>query len=235
MRYETVLFDADGTLLDFHKGESEAVCEALLLSGVQPNGELVSAYSEINEQMWKRLERGEIKKSELLYKRFEVFCESFSLGAEPKKMAEDYMALLSTKAYLLEGAMEMCERLCKMHELYIVTNGVESIQKGRFSRLSLDKYFKEIFISGEIGYDKPDVRFFEEVERRIAVTGKRLNKEKTLIVGDSLTSDIAGGRAYGIDTCFYSPNKKDIPADMEITCVAQSFDDIFRFITGETV
>ena len=229
MRYETILFDADGTLLDFHRSEAEAISETMRASKIEPSDALISAYSEINADMWKRLERGEIKKSELLYLRFAVFCERFGFDADFKKMAEDYISNLSSKGYAYDGAEELCQRLSNLCSLYIVTNGVERIQKGRFAKLSLKKYFKNVFISGEIGYEKPDVRFFDEVARRIGA----LDKKKTLIVGDSLTSDMAGGIAFGIDTCLYAPKGKPEECDMDITYVAQSFDEIYGIIVGE--
>ncbi len=228
MRYDFILFDADGTLLDFHKGEFEAVREAMEIMGIKPSDELVHAYSGINESLWKMLERKEITKPELLVRRFEIFCERFGFFVDVQQMARTYEIRLSQKGYLFDGAEELCARLAKTHSLYIVTNGVESIQKGRFSRLPLDKYFKQIFISGEIGCDKPDVRYFETVAERIP----DFDKDRALIVGDSLTSDIKGGINYGIDTCWYAPHGNELPKDMKITYIAKDYDDIYGFITG---
>lgn len=227
MKYKTLLFDADGTLMDFHKGEAEAIREAMLISGIEPTDSLVRSYSEINESLWKMLERGEIEKSVLLYRRFEIFCERFGFFADPRKMADDYIKALSTKGYMFDGAAELCERLSKDFSLYIVTNGVEFIQRGRFSRLSLEKYFKNIFISDTIGYEKPSVRFFE----RVAESIDGFDRESSVIIGDSLTSDILGGINYGIDTCWYNPHSKPVPDGMEITYIAHSFDDIYGYIT----
>lgn len=231
MRYDFLLFDADGTLVDFHKGEFEAVREAMETMGIEPNDELVHAYSEINAGLWKMLERKEITKPELLIRRFEIFCERFGFSVDVKEMARTYEASLSQKGYLFDGVEELCQKLSKNHSLYIVTNGVEHIQKGRFSKLPLDKYFKKVFISGEMGYDKPDIRYFEAVEKNIP----DFKKERALIIGDSLTSDIAGGINYGIDTCWYAPDNSEAPDGIDITYVARSYDDIYDFIVGEGI
>ena len=230
MRYTTILFDADGTLLDFSRSEDEAIRETMLAFDIVPSDERVSVYSEINDKLWKALERKEIEKEVLLYRRFELFCEHYGFLADAKKMAKEYMNNLSTKGYIINGADELCENLFGKVRMYIVTNGVEFIQNGRFARCPIEKYFEKRFISGVIGYEKPDVRYFESVAADIS----DFEKGKTLIVGDSLTSDIKGGINFGIDTCWYNPKKKEMPADMDITHVAFSFDDIYNIIIGES-
>ena len=140
------------------------------------------------------------------------------------------MKNLSTKGYTIEGADSLCEKLFDKVDMYIVTNGVEFIQNGRFSRCPIEKYFKKRFISGVIGYEKPDVRYFECVASQIP----NFEKGKTLIVGDSLTSDIKGGINFGIDTCWFNPKKKEKPDGMDITHIAYSFEDIYRIITAES-
>ncbi len=226
MKYNTVLFDADGTLLDFKRSESEAVRNTMSSFGIVPNDVLVNKYSEINDGLWKALERGEIEKSVLLYHRFELFCEHFGYNCDAKEMAKSYMENLSKMSYLIEGAEELCEKLYGKVKMYIVTNGVEYIQKGRFSKCPITKYFDDIFISGVIGFEKPDINYFIKVEELIG-----FDKGKTLIVGDSLSSDIKGGLNYGIDTCWYNPSCKPTPQGMNITYVANDFHSIYEFIT----
>lgn len=229
MRYKTILFDADGTLLDFERSEREALFDTMEKHGVEPCEEKRATYSRINESLWKMLERGEIEKSVLLYRRFELFLETLGMSGDAKKMAQDYMDTLSTKGYVLDGAEQMCSYLAERADLYIVTNGVEFIQRGRYARCGIDKYFKGLFISGVIGAEKPKPEYFEYVSAHI----DGFEKESTLIVGDSLTSDIRGGINYGIDTCWYNPLGKPAPEDMDITFTATDFSQIVEFITGE--
>jgi 2-haloacid dehalogenase len=229
MKYEFLLFDADGTLLDFKKSEAEALIEAMEKNGIQPSEERVALYSEINDSLWKRLERGEIEKKVLLYHRFELLFEALGITGDAKKMAMDYMNGLSTKGYVLEGAEQMCRSLYGKAKMYIVTNGVEFIQRGRYAVCGIDKYFDDVFISDVIGVEKPSVGYFEYVAAHI----DGFDPQKALIIGHSLTSDMRGGLNYGIDTCWYNPAKKSCPTDMRLTFIANSFDDVIDFITKE--
>lgn len=228
MKYEIVLFDADGTLLDFLRSEKEAVSEALKQMGVTPTEEMLTAYSAINDELWKQLERGDIQRSVLLYHRFELLFNRYGLTADAREMAATYMRCLSEKGYVIDGAEELCKDLFGKCRLYIVTNGTEIIQKGRFARSGLQPYFEEFFISEVIGFNKPDGRFFEHVASKIP----DFSKEKAVIVGDSLSSDIRGGIGFGIDTCWYNPEGKPVPEEMSglITYVAGSFDEILSFL-----
>lgn len=227
-----VLFDADGTLLDFLKSEAEAVREALVLDGIVPTDETVSLYSDINSELWRKLERGEIEKKVLLYRRFELLYEVLGARGNARLTAERYMSALATKGYMLKGAEDMLRALYGRVKMYIVTNGVEFIQRGRYARCGMEKYFENIFISDVIGVEKPDVRYFEYVDEHIG----GIDKKRTLIVGDSLTSDIRGGINYGIDTCWYNPAGKPCPDGMNITFIADSFDSVVKFITdGDSI
>ena len=161
MRYDTVLFDADGTLLDFSRSEREALCDMLRSYGIEASDEQLAAYSEINDSLWKKLERKEIERSVLTYRRFELFFEKFGYSVDAKKAAAEYLDIISTKGYMLEGALELLESLYGKVRMYIVTNGAAKVQKGRWERTGLDRYFDGVFISEIVGFNKPDVRYFE--------------------------------------------------------------------------
>lgn len=227
MRYDTILFDADGTLFDFLRCEDSAIRATFADFEIEPSDALVLSYSQINDSLWKMLERGEIEKSVLLYIRFELFCEKHGFSRDAKAMAKKYMNELSEQAYFLDGAKELCASLFGKVRMYIVTNGVDFIQRKRYKKSGLGEYFDDLFISGEIGYEKPSVKYFDAVSEKIP----DFSKKNTLIVGDSLTSDIRGGINYSLDTCWYNPSGKSAPADMDITYIAKSFDDIYNFIT----
>ena len=228
LRYETILLDADGTLLDFLRSEREAVGDVLRELGASADEEMIAVYSEINDGLWKELEQGRMQKSVLFYRRFELLFERYGIVADAKETGLRYMKNLSQKGYVLEGATEFCRRLSQGARLYIVTNGTEWIQEGRLADSGLLPYFQEVFISDRIGYPKPKREFFDLVAEQIP----NFHKKTTLIVGDSLSSDIAGGINFGIDTCWYNPGNKAIPAEMEgkITMVARSFDEMLTYI-----
>jgi 2-haloacid dehalogenase len=224
-----VLIDLDDTILDFHRSEAEALSEALRGMNIEPTDGVIKRYSEINDRLWKMLEKGEIEKSVLLYRRFELFCEHYGFVCDAKEMARTYMESLSENAHLFDGAAELCQRLSTHFRLYIVTNGVEFIQKRRFSKSGLAEYFSGVFISGVIGHEKPSVKYFEHLSSEIA----DFDKSKAIIVGDSLSSDIKGGVSFGIDTLWYNPKKLPNNSGLEITYTATSFDEIYDYLVED--
>lgn len=226
MRYTTVLFDADGTLLDFSRSEDEAVRETMTLADIAPDDEKVATYSRINDGLWKMLERKEIEKSVLLYRRFELFCEHYGYTADARKMATDYMNLLSQKGYLLDGARELLASLKGKIKMYIVTNGVDFIQRSRYARSGLCDFFDGIFISGELGFEKPDPKYFECVERTLG----GFDRESVIVIGDSLTSDILGANNYKLDSCWYNPKGKTNTTAAKPTFTVKSFDEMHALI-----
>lgn len=227
MRYNTVLFDADGTLLDFERSEREALVDALAVNGIEADDEMVRAYSEINDILWKKLERGEIERSVLIYHRFELLCQRYSIVAYAKKISRDYLQIISTKGYMLDGAQELLEKLWGKVRMYIVTNGAAMVQRGRYEKTGIEKYFDGIFISEIVGVNKPDVRFFKAVADSI----ENFDKSETIVVGDSLSSDIKGGNRFDLDTCWYNPKNVTISKDIIPTYTAYSFDEVYRIIS----
>ena len=226
-KYSVVLFDIDDTLLDFPRSEKEALCEAFMLSGVELNEEMITVYQKINYELWKALERGEIERDELMTRRFEDFAKFYGLDIDFLKVANDYLDCLGKKIYFIEGARELLEALYGKIRMYIVTNGLASVQNSRYLLAGFDKIFDGMFISEEVGANKPDPRFFEYVAEHI----DGFKKESALIVGDSITSDIAGGIGFGIDTCWYSPKNK--PTNLTPTYIVDSLDKVLEIALME--
>ncbi len=212
-KYEFLLLDADGTLFDFLRCEREALCDALRAAGITPNEEMIAKYSEINDGYWKMLERGEIGKSELRVARFVTFCAHYGFDVDVARLAVDYTDALSTKGFLIEGALDACRTLAAHCKLYIVTNGIGTVQRGRIEPSPLRPFIQELFISEEMGAEKPHPAFFDTVAARIP----NFDREKALVVGDSLSADIRGGVGAGIDTCWFNPAGKQAPLDLPIT------------------
>ena len=212
-KFETLLFDADNTLFDFSRAEKNALTDTLNAFGVVPTEALIVSYSRINDEMWRRLERGEISKEALRTARFAVFCNTHGFALDETKMAHFYMDALSKQTVLVEGALAVCKTLAETCRMYIVTNGIKSVQTRRFAASALKEYFLDVFISEEIGYEKPHRGYFEAVASKI----EGFDPQKTLIIGDSLTSDIKGGIDAGLFTCWFNPGKKQAPEGMPIT------------------
>lgn len=222
MKYNTILMDADDTLLDFKLAEHNALIKTLKSFSIDFNDTVISAYSRINDGYWKRLEKGEVTKVALRIKRFEDLCTEFGYKCDASQMASAYESALSEMAYVLDGADELCRALSQKYRIYIVTNGIKEVQKERLKGSKINGMFLDAFVSEEIGYEKPRVEYFERVADKIS----DFDKSKTVIIGDSLSSDIKGGIAFGIDTCWYNPKGKEKPSDIDITYIASSFDDI---------
>ena len=229
MKYTTVLFDADDTLFDFQLAEYEAIKSVLVSFGLPSDDSVIKTYSEINLSFWKLLELGKIQKSELKVRRFESFCEKMGFDVDAKEMAAAYIDALSNQNPLKDGAIEICDRLYGKCRLCIITNGIKSIQTKRFSTSPIAKYFDKIFISEELGYDKPSVEFFRLVEQALS----DFDKEKTLVVGDSLTSARKGGIGYGLDTGWFNPQGKNPPDGMNITYTVDSLEKIYDIVNAE--
>lgn len=229
MRYDILLFDADNTLFDFTAGEKAAFTEAMNANGVNVEEGMVERYSEINERCWKELERGEIDKKTLVVKRYALFLQHYRLALDAAKVNEDYKNALATQAILIEGALELVKRLSEQAEVYIITNGLTEVQKGRFSRSPITGYIKKIFISEQMDCKKPDKLFFDMVEREIP----GFEKHRAVVIGDSLTSDIQGANNAGIDAVWYNPEKKKAPAGYRIKKTVSSFEELEQFLMGD--
>lgn len=227
--YKFILFDADNTLFDFTRSEHEAVAETLRDFGFIPTDSVIDDYSRINQSLWEKLERGETEKQRLRVERFELLFEKEGYDLSKARDASDrYSERLSTKAYLIDGAREILEDLAPCAELYIVTNGIKKIQESRFVASGLERFIRASFISEEMGFEKPDARFFDEVERCIP----GFARADALVVGDSLTSDIRGGINAGIDTCWFNPKHKPMPKNMSINYVIGSLSELKNIICG---
>lgn len=211
-----VLFDVDDTLLDFGKAEAAAIRKTFERIGIPVTDELIRRYSEINAQQWSRFEKGEITREKLLTERFDILFSELGINV-PSEMAQaSYEYLLGIGHYFVDGAEELLEALKDKYELYIVSNGNASVQDRRLKSAGIIPYFKDIFISERVGFNKPSAEFFETCFERIP----GFEKDKAVIVGDRLSSDILGGINAGVKTCWFNPRgdapDPDIPADYEI-------------------
>lgn len=207
MNYEVALFDADGTLFDFHRAEAYALERAFRDLGIDFHAGAVEEYKNINQEVWQLFERGEISSEELRILRFERFRAKSDIEADAESLSRSYLSWLSRAGFLIDGAVKLIEALSGRVRLAIITNGLKDVQRGRFGRSSIQKHFDAIVISEEVGVQKPDPSIFEFALESIGHT----NKRSVLMIGDSLTSDIQGGVNFGIDTCWYNPGNLRAP------------------------
>ena len=198
---KTVLLDLDDTIFDFKACEKEALSAALDAYGIPFHDADLSDYSEINDRMWKKLERGEITRERLKIERFEVFLSRFERRPDATEFCAAYFEKLSHTSALIDGACDVLDSLSETYRLYAVTNGYAYTQTGRIAASGIGRYFLDIFISEKVGSVKPKKEFFDYCAAHIPNFVLR----ETVLVGDSPTSDIAGGKAYGLYCIRYNP------------------------------
>jgi 2-haloacid dehalogenase len=221
MTYQWLLFDADGTLFDYDRAESRALKNTFDQLGYPFEEPYLAEYRRVNHTIWLEFEQGQIDQITLRTRRFELLFQAINVQADPYEFSPTYLANLAEGTYLIDGAVETLELLSGNFNLAIITNGLKEVQRPRFRKSAINGYIETIIISDEVGVAKPDPKIFD-----IAFT--QMNqpaKNQVLIIGDSLTSDIQGGRNYGIDTCWFNPagkrNDHQIASTFEIQRLAE--------------
>ena len=218
---EFLLLDLDDTILDFHKAERLAINTTLRDFGLEPTEEVLGRYHVINKWHWEQLELGKMTRKDVQWKRFDALFSEFGVEADPHACAVRYMENLSIGHYFLPGAEETVELLSKKYRLFLASNGNASVQKGRMTSANLYRFFEKVFVSEEIGHNKPSRDYFDAAFAQIP----GFDPAKALMVGDSLSSDIKGGINAGIRTCWVNPTgapaQSDIHADWEIRALQE--------------
>ena len=217
---EFLFLDLDDTILDFQKAEHIALQASLQEVGVTPTPEVCTRYRQINKEHWEALERGEMTRDQVSVGRFDTLFRELGSNADARLCSKRYIENLALGNDFLPGAQEAVDRLSKKYKLYIASNGTKSVQTKRLASTDLAKYFQDIFISEDLGADKPSLVFFEKCFARIP----GFDPEKTMIVGDSLSSDIQGGINAGIRTCWINPAHKatgNIRPDYQLESITQ--------------
>lgn len=199
---DTLFFDLDNTLLDFNQAERIAVGKTLKHFHIEPKEAVLKRYSELNQAQWKLLEQGKISREQVKLHRFQLLFAELGTDAPAEEAALMYETLLAYGHYFIDGAEELLETLYGKYRMYLVTNGTLSVQKGRLKSAGISRYFEDIFISEELGYNKPSIEYFNCCFSKIP----DFHKESAVIIGDSLTSDIQGGINAGIRTIWFNPN-----------------------------
>lgn len=219
--FDILLIDLDDTILDFKKQEQVAIRKTLSDVDIEPTDEICALYSQINDDHWKRLEKGEITRDQVLHGRFRVLFDRLGIQADPAETALAYMENLANGHYFLPGAREAVESLHRKYRLFLASNGTATVQQRRIESAGIARFFEGIFISQDIGVNKPAKGYFDRCFDRIG----DFDPARTLMVGDSLSSDIAGGQNAGIATCWVNPDKKlctlEQKPDYEIQSLSQ--------------
>lgn len=227
-KYRFILWDIDDTLIDFKASESAALHNCFLEEGVEITEEDIKVYSKINQDYWKLLEEGKVVKSEMLVQRFTDFITYLQAPQiSGEVINEKYQLALGDYVVMYEDGLNICRKLQGQKKQYAVTNGTIVAQQKKLKKTGLGDIFDGVFISDEVGYQKPDIRFFQHCFTEIP----EFELEEAIIIGDSLTSDMKGGNVAGIDCCWFNPrnnkNTSDLKLDFEITHLSELWDIIF--------
>ncbi len=225
-KIKVVLWDIDGTLLNFHEAEKVAIRYCFSKFGLgECTDEMLTVYSGINRIYWQRLERGEMTKPQILEGRFREFFERYGLNTDcVAAFNGQYQISLGDTICFNPGGLEAVKALAGRVKQYAVTNGTAVAQKRKLANSGLDKLLDGVFISDEIGVEKPNIGFFEKVWETIGT----YSADEVLIVGDSLTSDIRGGINAGILTCWFDPDGNAAPEDMRIDYQIKQLLDVLK-------
>lgn len=211
MQYTTILIDVDDTLLDFDKTAQETFITLFRQWGLPYSDAIYAVYVEINNALWRRYERGELTKQQVLETRFAALFSQMDIPADGLAFEQEFQPMLAMGHAEMAGATRLLQYLSQKYSIYAVTNGAGS-QAIRLKSAGMDRYLRGVFASEQVGVGKPSRAFFDHCFAQI---GEQC-RPSTMIIGDSLTSDMRGGVNAGITTCWFNPH--ELPNPYEFTC-----------------
>lgn len=227
MNYRNLLFDVDDTLLDFKAAEDQALKQLFADTGVSWSQDLKERYQAVNHQLWQEFEQGQLSRDEVTGGRFGRFFATLDRKVDSQALDRQYRHYLSQGSQLLENSKEIVADLSGKADLYVVTNGVSETQYSRLQAAGLLPYFKGIFVSEDTGYQKPMKEYFDFVFKRIP----DFEQQQTVIIGDSLTSDIKGGQAAGIDTVWLNPKAQPLLPQIRPTYEIRHLEELYQILS----
>lgn len=229
-RYTTLLFDADHTLLDFDAAERAGLEKTFQRYGFPFGQEVKEFYRDLNDRLWRDYEKGLVSREEVLYSRFRTVFDRFGYDADPYQFGEEYLDTLAEGSEVIAGSREMLQAVKQSgHRMYIVTNGVEHVQNKRLLDAGIRSYFDDVFVSEAAGAQKPKRAFFDYTFARIP----QLVLDETLLIGDSLLSDMLGANGAGIDSCWFNAKKQKNITDAVPTYEVSDWKEFTqRFLIG---
>ena len=226
-KYYCILFDADNTLLDFDAAENKALAETLVNYDIEPDAETVQTYRTINEELWRQLEKGQIKREKLMAERFTRFLKAIDAAGDGAEMNRFYLEQLSTHPDLVNAeVLDVLRELSEVATLAVVSNGFQKVQTRRLAESGILNFMEDVFISEKMDCEKPGRKIFDGALRALGVE----NREHVLMVGDSLTSDIQGGVNAGLDTCWFNPNHAENPGKVVPTYEIASLEELYPLV-----
>ncbi|VYU55372.1 noncanonical pyrimidine nucleotidase, YjjG family [Clostridium tertium] len=230
MKYEVILFDADETLFDFKKSEKQAFENSIREFNMDYDENYhLKVYEEINKNIWLEFEQGLITQKKLKVERFKRLSEKLNTPFDPVEFSNAYIRHLANASFLYEDSIELIKELSKNYKLAIVTNGLKDVQSKRIGQSVIAEYFDTLVISEEVQVSKPNPEIFEIALNRLNFT----DKNKVLMIGDSLTSDIKGGINFEIDTCWVNLKKVKNSTSIKPTYEISNLKDLTKILNNK--
>ncbi len=227
LRYTTVLFDLDHTLFDSHASERAAFDATMKSIDVEPSPEVFDVYDALNQALWRKVEAGQLSPNDVKTRRFEQLLESLGVAGDPAAMGAEFVAGLTEHGELYPGALDVLKDLSGRAPLGLVTNGIGSVQRGRLDRLGIGHFFDTVAISGELGMSKPAPAIFDFAFEEMGIDVRTA----TVMVGDSLASDVAGAHAAGIASAWFNPHGSENETDIVPTHELAQLDELSTLVT----
>lgn len=213
MKYTYLLFDADDTLFDFPQASSNAFRQMCLANNIPNTTETYQLYYSINEELWQAFARGEVTKEFALFERYVRFLRETGLNRDAEQCNRDYLAALGAGVFPIPYAEEVCRELAaRGHKLYIATNATAAVHHSRLKNSVFADLFLDSFISEGAGAPKPHQTYFDHIFQRVP----EITPENTLLIGDSLSTDIQGANNAGLPCCWYNPAGNPRPTHLRI-------------------
>lgn len=218
------LLDADETILDFVRSSEESFAYAMRAAGCEELAASYPRFKEINDRLWREYECGKITKPQLMRERFARFFSASPYRADPDAVNRIYFETLCHTGYLLPGAAEFLGELRRRGRVYLITNGTSAAQYGRLESLGIRDDFAGIYVSDEVGFAKPDRRYFEYVLRAAGAAA-----DECIVIGDSLSSDMAGAKNSGIVGIWYNARREQAPSSL-YDYAAHSYGEVLALV-----
>ncbi len=217
-----VLLDLDNTIIDFNECARRSIMGIFEDLSFPYNDNVFKTFLTENVKIWKRLESGEIDKVYLRANRWNIILDKLGIDYDGKIIEERFENGVALGAYPVEGAYQLLDYLYDKYDLYVVSNGLKFVQESRVKIGKYDKYFKALFLSEDIGIQKPDTRFFDYCYEKLC----QPKKDELILIGDSLSADIKGGNSFGIETIWFNKNGEDNITDIKPTYTVNKLKEI---------
>ena len=223
--YYCLLLDADNTLLDFDEAERKALNETFTQFELPVDADTVALYDRINKGLWAALDRGEMKAEKLAVERFSRLGKELNRPLDAQQMSRAYLEQLAQHGDTVPGALEALKELSEVATLAVVTNGFEKVQMNRLALSGLDRYLDGVFVSEKVGATKPSKKIFDTALNTLGIE----HRDRVLVVGDSLRTDVLGGGKLGLHTCWYNPNGQE-PGDAQPTYTMTRLEELYPIV-----